>query len=267
MMKSWKKLSVALVALGMVAGTVVPAATVSAASYKSELKTKGTLTVGLEGTYKPFSYVTKKGKLVGYDVEVATAVAKKMGLKVKFVQTKFDSLVAGLDSNKYDVVYNDISVTPERQKAYTFASSYLYTHGVMIVKKGSDLKSAADLSGKKAAQTTSSNYGQEAQKLGAEIVAAPGFTESLSLVENGKADATLNSADSWGVYKKANPKTDLVAIDASDALPDSGAAPILNKKDKKLAAEITKAQKKLVKDGTLSKLAKKYFGEDLSQKQ
>jgi cystine transport system substrate-binding protein len=265
-MKSWKKLSVALVALGLIAGTVVPAANASAASYKSELKTKGTLTIGLEGTYKPFSYVTKKGKLVGYDVEVAKAVAKQLKLKPKFVQTKFDSLIAGLDSNKYDVVYNDISVTPERQKAYRFASEYLFTHGVMIVKKDSDLTSASQLRGKTAAQTTSSNYGEEAKKLGAEIVAAPGFTESLSLVENGKADATLNSADSWGVYLKAHKNTDLKAIDASDVLPASGAAPILNKKDKKLAAAITKAQKQLAKDGTLTKLSKKYFGDDLSQK-
>lgn len=110
------KTSVALVAAGMIGGVVA-----SAASYKSELKTKGKLTVGLEGTYAPFSYRSDSGKLTGFEVELVKAVAKKMKLKPVFVQTKFDSLVAGLDAKKYDVVFNNMSITPERKKAYAFA--------------------------------------------------------------------------------------------------------------------------------------------------
>ncbi len=263
-MSMFKKIAVATMAFGLMGSSLLSVTSVSAASYQSELKTKGTLTVGLEGTYSPFSYVGKDGKLTGYDVEVATNVAKKMGLKVKFVETKFDSLPAGLDANKFDVIYNDMGVNAERQKSYTFASQYLYTKGVMIVKKNASLKDPKNVKGQKMAQSTSSDYGEVAKQLGADIIASPGFTESLDLVESGKAVATFNSADSWGVYKKANPKTDLKAIDASSVLPKSGAAPMLSKKDQKLAKAITKAQASLKKDGTLKKLSVKYFGSDLS---
>lgn len=267
-MKLWKNMVLGAVTVGFVTGIGMMATSheVNAASYSSELKKDGTLTVGLEGTYKPFSYRNTDGKLVGYDVAVAKAVAKKMGLKIQFVQTKFDSLVAGLDANKYDAVYNDMGTTSERKKNYTFGSQYLYTHGVMIVKKGSSLKQASELKGKKVAQTTSSNYGQEAKKLKANIVSTPGFTEGLDLIESGKADATLNSADAWGVYKKAHPKTKLKAIDASDVLPSSGAAPMFKKSNVKLAKAVSKAQKQLQKDGTLTKLSKQYFDSDLSHK-
>ncbi|GAK30109.1 cystine transport system substrate-binding protein [Weissella oryzae SG25] len=265
-MNTFKKITIAAVALGLVGSGLLVSKTVFADKQQSsELKTKGTLTVGLEGTYSPFSYVGKNGKLTGYDVDVATQVAKKLHLKVKFVETKFDSLPAGLDANKFDVIYNDMGINPQRQKNYSFGSQYLYTKGVLIVKKGSTLKDPAKVKGEKLAQSTSSNYGVTAQKLGADIIASPGFTESLDLVESGKAAGTFNSADSWGVYKKANPKTDLVAIDASKVLPKSGAAPMLRKDNSALAKKITKAQKALQKDGTLKKLSIKYFGSDLSK--
>lgn len=261
-MNTLVKTSLIVAATGVV-GVGLISSQASADSYKSDLKNKGELTVGLEGTYAPFSYKDKSGKLVGYDVDVAKAVAKEMGLKPVFVETKFDSLVAGLDANKYDVVYNDMGKTKEREKNHAFGGEYLNSQAVIIVKKDSDIKTVKDLKGKKAAQTTSSNYGQAAKKNKAELVSAPGFAEALDLVSSGKADATLNADDAWSIYKKEHPKTDLKAIRTND-LDSSGAAPMLNKKDKQLAKEITKAQDKLKKDGTLTKLSKQYFDKDLS---
>lgn len=108
-------------------------------SFKSELKTKGKLTIGLEGTYKPYSY-RKDGKLTDFEVELGTALAKKMGLKAQFVPTKWDSLVAGLGSKKYDVVMNDISETPARKKVYKFSNPYIYSPYVLITPDSSSLK-------------------------------------------------------------------------------------------------------------------------------
>lgn len=231
--------------------------------FKSELAKPDTLTVGLEGTYAPFSFKDKNGKLTGFEVELAEAIAKEMGLKTEFVETKFESLIAGLDSNKYDVIMNNMGVTPEREKNYLFANNYLYSPAILIVQEGSDIKQLSDIKGKKAAQTTSSNYGQSALKAGAEIVASPGFAESLELVQNGKADVTLNSDDSWSVYKKAHPDTKLVAIETKD-VDLAGAAPMLNKKNEALAAEINKAEGKIRESGELSKLSEKYFGKNLT---
>ena len=99
-MKIWKKvlLTLAAVTLGSAAG--VSSIHASSSQVNSELKQKGELTIGLEGTYSPFSY-RKDGKLTGFEVDLGKAVAKEMGLKAKFVPSKWDSLVAGLGSGLY----------------------------------------------------------------------------------------------------------------------------------------------------------------------
>ena len=258
--------AVTLITASSSAYAVVPSASAkSVPAYQKNLHKKGTLTVGLEGTYSPYSYRDKSGKLTGFEVDLSKAVAKKLGLKVKFTQTKFDSLVAGLDSRKYDVVYNNMGKTKERTKKYTFAKPYIYTKTVMITKTGSDIKTAADLKGKKSAQSASSNFGQAAKKAGTNVVSVPGFAEAIDLVNSGKADVTLNSQDSWGVYKKAHPETKLKAK-VTKTLDNTSSSPMLNKKDKALAKKITKAQKQLAKDGTLSDLSEKYFDSDLTKK-
>lgn len=256
-----------MLALGLSLGlglglTAQPA--VQAADYHQELKTPGKLTIGLEGTYAPFSYKNKAGKLVGYDVDVAKAVAKELHLKPVFVETKFDSLVSGLDAGKYDVIYNDMAAKPARRKHYNFGRRYLYSHAVIISKKGSGITKMADLKGKKAAQSTTSNYGKAAKRAGADLVAVPGFAEALTLVTNGQADVTLNEDDAWGVYKKQHSKTPLRAV-RTDQLKQYGAAPVLNKKNTALTRRISKAEKALAKDGTLKAISKHYFGQDLSQ--
>ena len=266
-MNKGMKVSAALMVAGLVGGSVAMATTTAHAatktSYQSELHTKGKLMIGLEGTYAPYSYRTKSGKLTGFEVELSKAVAKKMNLKPVFVETKFDSLIAGLGAKKYDVIFNNMAATPERKKAYTFAQPYLHTNTVIITKPGSDIKKAADLKGKRAAQSAGSDFGQTAQRAGAKLVSAPGFAEALDLVNSGKADATLNSEDSWGVYKKKHPETKLQAK-VTKVDRESAASPMLNKQNKALAKQVTKVEKQLHKDGTMKKLSVKYFGKDLT---
>ncbi len=271
-MNKWMKGALGVVAAGAIIGVGISlfnhqtdGEKTKGSGYVKELKAPGKLTIGLEGNYAPFSYKNKQGKLVGYDVDVAKAVAKELKLKPVFVETKFDSLVAGLDANKYDVVFNDMGETPERREHYTFGSQYLYSQSVMIVRKDSTIKTIKDIKGKRAAQTTSSNYGKAAQKAGAKIVGTPGFAEGLDLISAGKADVMLNADDAWSIFVKKHPKTNLKAIPTKD-VDATGAAPMLNKQDKALAKAISKAEQKLAEQGTLRKLSEQYFGKDLTTK-
>ena len=76
----------------------------------------GTINVGTEGTYPPFTYHDQSGELTGYDVEVTRAVADKLGVDVEFKETQWDAMLAGLDSKRFDMVANQVSLTtPERQ--------------------------------------------------------------------------------------------------------------------------------------------------------
>ena len=234
-------------------------------SSASQTITSGKLTIGVEGTYAPYSY-RKDGKLTGFEVELGKAIAKEMKLKPVFVQSKWDSLIAGLDSKKYDVVLNDVAITADRQKSYDFTTPYLYSKSVLIVKKGSKIKNVKEIKGKKTAESLTSNNGADAKKLGSTIVPVPGFAEAVDLIQSNRVVGALNSREAFLTYKKANPKTNLTYIDAGDAIEAQKIAGILGKKQPALKAKINKAMQALKQNGTFAKLSHKYFGGDVTTK-
>ncbi|MFC6171449.1 transporter substrate-binding domain-containing protein [Loigolactobacillus jiayinensis] len=232
----------------------------------AELNKKGTLQIGLEGTYQPYGY-HEDGKLVGYEVEIGKAVAKKLNLKPVFVETQFDSLIAGLNGNKYDLVLNDMAATKERKAKYLFTSPYIYSKSQLAVKKGNkQIKKITDIKGKKMAQTTSSNNAADAQRLGATIVSSSGFAQSIALVQQGRADGTINSIDALGAYMKQKPNANIKLISTGSSVKTQKIGGMLNKKDTDLRKSVNKALKSLKQDGTLKNLSQKYFGTDVTKK-
>src|SRR3954452_23979592 len=118
------------------------------------------LRVATEGTYAPFSFHDPgSNELTGYDVEVAKAVGAKLGKKVEFSETQFDSIFAGLEAKRYDVIANQIGVNPERQEKYLFSTPYTYSNGVVITRADDNsISSLSDVKGKTSAQSTTSNF-------------------------------------------------------------------------------------------------------------
>lgn len=228
------------------------------------IQSKGYITVATEGTYSPFSYHNDKDQLVGYDVEVARAIAKKLGVKAKFVETKWDGIVAGLDAKKYDVIINQVGVTPERQKKYLYAEPYTYSYATIITRKDNNsIKSFSDLKGKKSSQTTNSNWADIVRKNGGEVVGTEGFNQSIELVLQGRVDATVNDSVAYLDYKNNKPDADVkIAAQGDDVLKS---APLIRKSDKTLQKTITKAIKELKSEGKLKEISSKYFKEDVSQ--
>ena len=109
------------------------------------------LRVATEGTYAPFSFhdPANGNELTGYDVEVARAVGEELGREVEFSETQFDSIFAGLEAGRYDVIANQIGVNPEREAKYLFSTPYTYSNGVVITRADdSSVHSLADVKGK-----------------------------------------------------------------------------------------------------------------------
>ncbi|STO63562.1 amino acid ABC transporter substrate-binding protein [Haemophilus parahaemolyticus] len=108
--------------LSVIALTTLALATSTVASAKDSLldriNQKGTITVGTEGTYAPFTYHDESGKLTGYDVEVTRAVADKLGVKVEFKETNWDSMLAGLKAGRFDLVANQVALTTQNAKQF-----------------------------------------------------------------------------------------------------------------------------------------------------
>ena len=105
----------------------------------SDALSTGTLRVGTEGTYAPFSFHDPgTGQLEGYDIDVARAVGEKLGVKVEFVETPWDSIFAALEAGRFDVVANQVTITPERQAKYDMSDPYAVGEGVIVTRADDD---------------------------------------------------------------------------------------------------------------------------------
>lgn len=230
-----------------------------------QIKENGEIVFGTEGTYAPFSYHDADDKLTGYDVEVATAVAKELGVKAKFVEANWDSLLAGVDAKKFDTVADQVAPSDERKQKYDFTDLYTYSQGVAVTKKGNDdIKTFADIKGKNAAETKTSNWNQTAQENGANIVSVNDFAQAVDAITSGRAEVTLNDKLAVLDYLKQKPDAE-VQISAKSEVSPAAAFPIRKGEDD-LVKAVNDALAKLRKKGVLEKLSVKYFGEDVSVK-
>ncbi|MDO4433940.1 MAG: amino acid ABC transporter substrate-binding protein [Alysiella sp.] len=241
-------------------------ATVSG-SLIERINNKGTITVGTEGTYAPFTYRDKDGKLTGYDVEVTRAVAAKLGVQVEFKETQWEAMLTGLKAGRFDLVANQVALTsPERQATFDKSEPYSWSGPALMARADETrIKTVADIKGLKAAQTLSSNYGEMAVKAEAEIVPVDGMAQALTLVQQKRADATLNDALSFLDYLKKNPDSGLKIVWTAGAEEKKGAGLIANKGNDEAIAKISEAVKALQADGTLTKLGEEFFGKDVSK--
>ncbi|MFV4847756.1 amino acid ABC transporter substrate-binding protein [Edwardsiella tarda] len=228
------------------------------------IQAAGSIKFGTEGTYPPYTYHDASGKLVGFDVDIARAVAAKMGVKPEFIEGRWDGLIAGLSAKRYDAVINQVGITPERQAKFAFSDPYITSKAVLIVRdNNAQIKSFADLRDQKAAQSLTSNYAKLAQKYGAELVPTDGFNQSLELVISGRAAATLNDNLSYLDFRQHKPNAPLKVVAVAEQGADSA---ILVRKDQpQLVQALNQALSEIRADGTYHTISQRYFGSDVSQ--
>ncbi|CAM4053031.1 amino acid ABC transporter substrate-binding protein [Saccharibacillus endophyticus] len=245
------------------AGTSEESATAAANSLE-KIKSAGKIVIGTEGTYPPFTYHDASGELTGFDVEIAREVAKRLGVEAQFEEAPWDSLLAGIDAGRFDSVFNEVSIRDDRKEKYDFSDPYISSGAVLIVREdNTDIKSLADLKGKKSAQSLTSNLADIARENGAEIVAIEGFQQAIDLLNSNRADATINDNLSFLDLKKQKPDLALkVVAEAEDASQSGG---VFAKNQPELVEAVNKALADMHSDGTYATISEKYFGEDVSK--
>lgn len=228
------------------------------------IQKSGKLVVALEGAWQPWSYHDSSDTLVGYDVEVSRAIAEKLGVEPEYVESDWDSLFAGLDAGRYDMVCNGVEVTEERAKTYAFTTPYGYIHTALAVRKdNTDITSFEDLKGKTTANSLASTYMELAESYGATVQGIDTLEETIQLLTAGRIDATLNADVSFYDYLNVHPDADFKLV-AQTAEASHVAIPVLKSKDTAYLDALNTAIEELRADGTLKTLSEKYFGQDIS---
>ncbi|MDA5388948.1 transporter substrate-binding domain-containing protein [Loigolactobacillus backii] len=233
------------------------------------------VTVGTMGTYRPYSYKTTSGKITGFDVEVTRALTKiDPGLKFTFKTGQFDSLFTGLDSNRYQMLANQIVSNPDRQKNYYMTKeSYAYAGNSIIVKKSNNaIKNLTDLEGKKVAATVGDSHTIFLQKWNKKhgnkikiVMYKDDITHILQDIQLGRVDATINDAS---VARDKAKEEGLNVKPVGKVLAAQKVRFIFKKTNngKTLRNRIDKDLTKLKNKGTIGKISNKYLNSDVTKK-
>ena len=182
----------------------------------------------------------------------------------EYVESDWDSLFAGLDAGRYDLVCNGVEVTEERAKTYDFTTPYGYIHTALAVRKDNeDIKSFEDLAGKTTANSPASTYMELAESYGATVQGIDTLEETIQLLTAGRIDATLNADVSFYDYLNVHPDANFKLV-AQTEEASHVAIPVLKSDDTSFLDALNSAIEALRADGTLKELSEKYFGEDIS---
>lgn len=261
-MRKFKVVVVALLALIL---AVCPALA-DGEDQLAAIKAKGEIVVATEGAWAPWTYHDEQGNLVGFDVDVAKAIADKLGVTATFAETEWDGIFAGLDAGRYDIAANGVEVTDERAEKYNFTTPYGYIRTALIVRgDNDDITSFEDLAGKHTANSIASTYMTLAESYGATAVGVDTLDQTIQMVLSGRADATLNAEVSFYDYMAVHPDANIKVVALTD---DASRVSIPVRKDEKSASlleAINQAIAELDEEGELSRISEKYFGKDITK--
>ena len=238
-------------------GFVLAASLCAASAYAAK-----PLLTGVDATFAPHAMPKLGGGLDGFNIDLGEALAKQLGTTIKIDATEYNALIPGLNSGKYDFVLAPTTATPERAQSLLLSEGYLNTDYAFVVNKNApDIKSLADLKGKTLAVNKGSAYEQwahdNADKYGFKYDVYATNADAIQAVQSGRADANMagNTVSAWAAQQ--NPAVRVASYIINTGLVWSLA---FRHDDQAGRDRISNALKCLKMNGTVSKLAQKWFG-------
>lgn len=231
--------------------------------FNSNANAAKTYQVATDAAYAPFESLNNKRQVVGFSVDILEAIAKKSGMKVKFINTPWEGIFATLSTGDRDMVISSVTITPERKQSMDFSDPYFEAKQLIAVGINSKVGKFTDLKTLKVGVQTGTTGDEVIQKLQGKTSSNIKRFESTPLaikeLENGGVDAVV--ADNGVVvnFVANNPKSKLKMIDdATFAQEYYGIA--VKKGNKALLEQINKGLAAIKADGTYDKIYDKYFG-------
>lgn len=225
------------------------------------IKNAGTIVAATEGGFQPFNYY-EGSKLTGFEVDLAEALAKKLGLKLEWKVVPFDAQLAALQQDRFDFAIASHGYTEERAKAVDFANPHYCTGGQIAAAKDGPLTVAA-LAGKSVGVQLATSYADAAKKIAGikEIKTYKGDPEAFSALRAKKVNAWISDKFTVKATLDKNPNAGIVA---GEMVFVERVSMILRKNNKELGDKLNQALAEIMKDGTYHALSQKYFKADIS---
>lgn len=245
-----------LVILGLICGTAY-----GKDSSLEEVKEKGYFIIGLDATFAPMGFRAETGELVGFDIDLAKEVAKRMGVEARFKPCEWDGIIFELRSKNIDMVWNGMTITEQRKKQVAFSETYLIDGQIIFTRKGTKPVKIKDLAGKVVGVQLGSSGALAVEKSSIfkqikEIKKYSTNVEALLDLEAGRTDAVVMDSVS-GKYYNSKKNT---LIYSEESLSDEHYAVAFRKNDKTVIEEINKQLINIKADGTFEKISEKWLG-------
>ena len=227
----------------------------------SEIKSSGTIIAATEGAFAPFNYYEGK-TLTGYEVDVAEAIAKKMGLKLEWRVVPFDAQLAAVKQDRFDFAIASHGYTKERAEAVDFADPHYCTGGQIAARKDGALTAAA-LKGKTVGVQLATSYYDAAKKIDGvkDVKTYKSDPEAFSALRAKKIDAWIS--DKFTVMETLKKNTNAGIVTGEQVFVERVSL-IMRKNNKEFMDQINQTIADLVKDGTFATISRKYFNEDIT---
>lgn len=234
-----------------------------------DIKKKGEFVLGLDDSFPPMGFRDKNNEIVGFDIDLAKEVGKRLGLKVVLKPVDWDGVVMSLDNKDIDIIWNGLTITPERQKQINFSKVYLKNRQIILVQANSNIKSKKDLAGKIVGLQlgSSSEDALNADKATSSslknIVKHDNNVEALLDLEAGRVDAVVIDEVVGRYYMTKKPNTYKVL---SEDLGEESYGVGFRKSDNSFREMVDKTLDEMKADGTANKISQKWFGKDIITK-
>lgn len=227
-------------------------------------KKDGLLTVGNDTTYAPFEFTDSANKPIGFDIDLISAVAGKLGLKSDIVTTAWDGIIPALQAGKFEVVISSMTITPDREKEVSFSIPYYRSDmGIVFDKTLHTISQASDLAGLRVGVQVGTTGETSARAIAGvtDVRSYPDIQLAMADLKVGRIDAVVNDFPVSAFYAKDSPSLTVIRvlnINGVDLTQYYGIA--MRLPDKQLKAAVDQALRDLVKDGTYDKIYAKWFG-------
>lgn len=230
-----------------------------------EILDEGKMTFAMSGAYPPFNFINDEGKIVGFDIDIANAIASELGVEAEPITADFDGIIGGLNGNRYDMVIGSLAVTEARLKEVSFTDPYYYDGAQFFAKSDSGLSNLQDLQDGKVGVVTGTTFQAALEEMDniEEVLQFSSDVDNIMAVEQNRADG-LVTGKFVGLQGPEKYGVDIVPV--GELLYAEDIAIAIRKVDTKLLEEVNNALQSIIDNGTYEKISNEWFGQNILEK-